>query len=64
MAERTHVAPQMGPVILKGPNGTIEMKCANAVQGWHSQYFAPDEAREAAKRLVSLADQLDEACDG
>ena len=58
MAERTKAKSQMGPIIVRGPNGTIEMKCANAMQGWHSQYFAPEQARAAAARLLALADEL------
>lgn len=42
-----------------GPNGTIEIKQANAVQGWHSGYVTPARARELALELVALADQLE-----
>ncbi len=47
------------PRALKGPNGLIEVKQMNGVQGWHSGYAAPNEARDLAADLVRLADELE-----
>jgi hypothetical protein len=41
-----------------GPNGTIEVMQSNPVQGWHSGYLTPDEARELAQKLARLANDL------
>lgn len=49
------------PLVLKGPNGLIELKQMNAVQGWHSGYVTPSRARELASQLIALADEMEPA---
>lgn len=44
---------------IKGPNGTIEVKQMNGVQGWHSGYLSPEKAREFADDLRRLADEVE-----
>ena len=42
-----------------GPNGTIEVKQRNMIQGWHSGYASPAEARELAAELMALAEKME-----
>ena len=49
------------PIVTIGPNGTIEIKQMNGVQGWHSGYVDPKTARQLAIRLVTLADAVEQA---
>jgi hypothetical protein len=47
------------PRAIKGPNGLVELRQMNAIQGWHSGYLTPDCARQLAAELVSIAQQMD-----
>lgn len=47
------------PRAMKGPNGLIEVKQMNGVQGWHSGYLTPKQARELADNLKALADEVE-----
>ena len=51
------------PIVTIGPNGTIEIKQMNGVQGWHSGYVDPKTARKLAIRLLLLADTVEQAGD-
>lgn len=41
-----------------GPNGMVEVLQMNAVQGWHSGYLTPEQARALASSLLELADKV------
>lgn len=47
------------PRALIGPNGLVEVKQMNGVQGWHSGYLTPYQARALAAELIKLADIID-----
>ncbi len=44
--------------VIRGPNGLIEVKQFNAVQGWHSGYLDPKAAIHLAQEIKALADEL------
>ena len=43
------------PRAVKGPNGLIELRQMNGLQGWHSGYLTPKQALELADTLRALA---------
>lgn len=52
---------EMPVTVEPGPNGLIEIRQANGIQGWHSGYVTPARAREIARQLSRLADAIEAA---
>ncbi len=48
------------PRAMIGGNGHVEIRQMNAVQGWHSGYLTPSQARKLAIEITALADQLED----
>jgi hypothetical protein len=46
------------PIVMAGPNGLVEIRQFNAVQGWHSGYMTPEDAVRFAEAVRETAESL------
>jgi hypothetical protein len=52
------MAKNIEPRAIPGPNGLVEVRQFNAVQGWHSGYMTPDDALKFAEAVRKTAESI------